>query len=473
MKTFSGGMAGIALATCLGLQACVSLRSDAVPGLGSPEHEITHELAPAEAGTDRGKPRTSSASTSTQDVSIERRTLMLLEAEELERQARSLNAEAKATEPHSFSIERGWVLGGAAGVVGHNATKSMEVDSLLAKAAELRRQAYAGLDRGASNGVSEIAKQSSRDEILGEAATADVISGPGYSNDLVGRNGFLERLLERESANERSRRDQLQRRAEDHLHSHATAVRQTVDVESRGLEDGTPTGAAATSHGPGQPRSPAASAATATQTNPSLAANLAMESEKIDGLVRGSAAVSAPSKVRVGNSFMVHLRISPDQLAAVMRELKDEFPENQTVKGKHGIRLTPRMTASVAGFGFEIAPKDGQLQAVSGTETTTWSWEVKALESGLHTLTFTLSGLLAIEDKEVTRNFYQYQQKVEVEVSPANFLQQYWQWIVTTLAVPAFAALWALFRKSQDRAGQRQPSLAQKLRARRHRQDSA
>ena len=197
------------------------------------------------------------------------------------------------------------------------------------------------------------------------------------------------------------------------------------------------------------------------------AASFVTESGKIDGLVQGSAGVSAPSNTTAGESFSVYLRVSPEKLAILLRGLQDDFPSNQTVQGKQGVKLTPRMTATVSGFGFEVSPKEGQVQAVSATEATTWPWQVKALESGVHTLTFTLAGTLTIEGKEVARNFYQYQQKVEVQVSPVGFAEKYWQWLVTTLAIPAIGAVWAVFRKPKDSSGKRLLSLADKLRERR------
>jgi hypothetical protein len=196
-------------------------------------------------------------------------------------------------------------------------------------------------------------------------------------------------------------------------------------------------------------------------------ASFAAESEKIDGLVKGSAAVSAPGSAKAGDPFAVYLRVSPEKLESLIKGLKGDFPENQTIKGKQGIRLTSRMTATVNGFGFEISPKDGQIQAVSATEPTTWQWQVKAVESGVLTLNFALAGTLTIEGKEVARNFYEYQQKVEVAVSPMGFLEKYWQWLATSLAIPAIGAIWTMFRKPKDAAGTKQPSVAEKLRERR------
>ena len=200
---------------------------------------------------------------------------------------------------------------------------------------------------------------------------------------------------------------------------------------------------------------------------PTPAESFAAESGKIDGLVKGSVAVSAPACATTGDQFSVYLRVSPEKLESVIQGLKDEFPANQTVKGKRGVRLTPRMTATVSGFGFEVVPKEGQSQAVSATEPTTWSWQVNATESGVQTLTFSLTGTLTIEDKEVPRNFYEYKQNVQVEVDTIGFMEKYWQWIMTTLAFPTIGGLWKWFQKPKDPAGSRQPSIIVKLRERR------
>jgi hypothetical protein len=199
------------------------------------------------------------------------------------------------------------------------------------------------------------------------------------------------------------------------------------------------------------------------------AINFAEQSRKIDSLVQGSAAVSAPSTAKQGDTFSVFLRVSPERLAVLTKGFKDEFPENLTIKGRQGVRLTSRMMASLSGLGFEITPKDGQMQAVSATDTTTWAWQVKARDSGLQTLTFTLSGMLNIEGTEVARNFFQYQQKIEVDIefNFRDFLMQNWQWLATTLAIPFIGALWAFFRKPKDSEGKSVPSYSARLRGRR------
>lgn len=217
----------------------------------------------------------------------------------------------------------------------------------------------------------------------------------------------------------------------------------------------------------GVPVTPASPVEATPPARPSPAAILAAGSEQIDGLIRGSAAVSAPSTATAGDTFSVFLRVSPEKLVAVMQSLQDEFPENLTVKGKEGIKLTPRMTASVSGFGFEVSPESGQVQAISAKEATTWAWQVKAVEPGLHTLTFTLSGTLSVEGQDVPRNFYDYRQKVQVAVSPIGFVERNWQWLTTTLVLPIITFLWTYYRKPRDASGKPLPSRAEKRQERR------
>lgn len=428
MKNCSLILAGYSLIACLLLQACTtSSTSDSLPLRPQEQTSATHPQPEPEP---------------LQVLSLERRIAMLATADQLDQQARRLEAAARdrtfasasassfADALASAAASMSGALAGAGSAIRDDAAGTVEIGSLRAHAASLREQAYAGLDRGASNSVPAIVAQADPDESVGSSSI------PSIYHDLIGKNELLESLLQQHMT------DGAKSIAFRPLIDTPPGPALPIPAAPSTIESGTTKDAAST--GAPAPALPAA---------PSPATILATESEKINRLVRGSAAVSAPSRATQGESFTVHLRVSPNRLGAVMQGLKEEFPENQTVKGKPGIQLTPRMTASVAGMGFEIVTNGAQTQAVSATEPTTWSWEVKPLEAGLHTLTFTLSGFLSIEEKEVSRNFYQYVQKVDVEVDPGGFMQQHWQWLLTTLAMPLGAALWAWLRKPPRRTG--------------------
>ena len=177
---------------------------------------------------------------------------------------------------------------------------------------------------------------------------------------------------------------------------------------------------------------------------------LKREAERIDAHVKGSAGVSSPDRAREGQAFNVVLQVSRDSSAQqLLQSLKKEAPENDVLKARDDVILTPRMSASLSGHGFEILPKEAIAQEVSAGEPTTWTWTVKPVESGRLTLTFTLSRILFSEGKETARH-YSYRQNVEVEVNPMRFVEKYWQWLATTIAIPLGLWLWKLWKKPAD-----------------------
>jgi len=164
------------------------------------------------------------------------------------------------------------------------------------------------------------------------------------------------------------------------------------------------------------------------------------ESARIDAAVKGSAAATAPKTAKEGRDFMVHLRVSPGQLAPLLHSMNSEFP-GSTTDGRPNIRLTSRMEAQVSGNGFDIAPTGFYEQLVSATEDTTWEWLVTPRKSGELTLLFKLKGKVGTPGREVTRDFYDYDQVISVAVDPMNFVQKNWQGLLTVLIIPGLGYL--------------------------------
>jgi hypothetical protein len=168
--------------------------------------------------------------------------------------------------------------------------------------------------------------------------------------------------------------------------------------------------------------------------------------QRINQSFQGSAAVDVPSYVKTGKPFTVYLRVAPGSLAPLLEGLKGT--EAGTVAGgQQDVRLMPLMTAAISGLDFKISPADPYERAVSPTETTTWEWQVEATKAGLNQLQFDLYGTLKVQGEEAKKDLFTYGAKVDVAVDWAGVLEEYWQWIATTLLIPAAAGLWALFRQ--------------------------
>lgn len=170
---------------------------------------------------------------------------------------------------------------------------------------------------------------------------------------------------------------------------------------------------------------------------------------RLDRLITGSVVLSVPETAVVGTVFTVVLRVGVEDLDAMLKALADEIPENTARPGGSGIRLTPRMRASLTGLGFDIVPQGGVTQPVSTTEPTTWQWQAKPTESGTLILLFTLSQVVIVEGQEVARN-YPFRKTVQVDVKPfsyRDFLTAYWQWLTTIILLPLAKLGWDQFRK--------------------------
>lgn len=169
----------------------------------------------------------------------------------------------------------------------------------------------------------------------------------------------------------------------------------------------------------------------------------------LDQVTTGSVGISAPKTAVVDEPFAVVLKVSVDKLAVILEELAAEVPENQTRTGKENVKLTPRMSASLAGLGFEITPQGSVAQPVLQTESTTWQWQAKAKEAGTLSLYFTLSQTMIVEGKEVARN-YPFRKTLLVEVKPFDFREftvTNWQWCISILLLPFAKLVWDMHVK--------------------------
>lgn len=175
----------------------------------------------------------------------------------------------------------------------------------------------------------------------------------------------------------------------------------------------------------------------------------------LDRAVTGSAAISAPRTAVVDSPFRVLLRVDTKALQTVLKSLADELPENETRVGASGVRLTPRMGATLVGSGCKVTPEfDNPVQAVSGAEPTTWSWQVEATRPGTLFLSVTLSQILTVQGKEVGR-YHEFSRTVQVEAKPFSvraFVGAYWQWLGTIVIIPLAKALWDRWSKSRKPA---------------------
>jgi hypothetical protein len=171
-------------------------------------------------------------------------------------------------------------------------------------------------------------------------------------------------------------------------------------------------------------------------------------------LKTASAALRArPETVRLGEMVDVVLLVSP---LASEAELLQRLQSPGSVVEKGTARIAPRMTAHLVAAGAAIAVVGSEERAVPGSEDTEWQWKVTPAREGTLPIHVTLSAPVMVEGKEAAYQVRTFDATVTVTVTSAarvaSFVANNWQWLWTTVAVPA--ALW-IFRSRAKRGPRR------------------
>jgi hypothetical protein len=193
-------------------------------------------------------------------------------------------------------------------------------------------------------------------------------------------------------------------------------------------------------------------------TTPASPGPLSIEEQlvRIDAILkqtaRASIAYNAPSEMRLGEIVTIELLLNPSKSE---EELKEEVTEPGTVQSGGDVEITPQMKAELIPAdpeAFTVTPlHDDPVQVISGTETTTWSWDVTAKKGGAQRLSIVIYRLVKYENKEDWRVVETYRANIQIRVTLLNRIQSLnWTWIVgPILALLALSAFWRWY----DRRG--------------------
>jgi hypothetical protein len=163
------------------------------------------------------------------------------------------------------------------------------------------------------------------------------------------------------------------------------------------------------------------------------------------GLPVGSATVIAPQHAMQYIGFSVVLTVSYDTVTVLIKKQQTGPPDEVVHPFDDSVHISDYMTAEISGVGCMPVPETDAKKTqriVKGTDNT-WTWTIECDSFGDKILSIELDTLsdknggpgTPIERKGV---------KVAISVNPAEFFRRNWQWLATTLFVPAFA--WAVKR---------------------------
>lgn len=157
--------------------------------------------------------------------------------------------------------------------------------------------------------------------------------------------------------------------------------------------------------------------------SPSVAPKPASSLEEVDAALQkldwGQMAFDVPEKLRLEQTALVHLLISPahtaEQLTNAIREQTNEAVKIESAR----IQISGMMEAKLVGSAFEIQPITPEApQMVSRTEPTEWKWEIRPRQSGQQSLHLTLNAIIRFDDQERPRVVRTFDRVIHVDVAP-------------------------------------------------------
>jgi hypothetical protein len=136
--------------------------------------------------------------------------------------------------------------------------------------------------------------------------------------------------------------------------------------------------------------------------------------EALAQLIKANVAFNVPEHMRVAQTRILQAKLgvnmTPDELIATLTEPGKR--ESQP------LRVSNQMSATLSGGGaFDISPSGPQTQWISGTQETSWSWEVTPKQHGTQGLTLAFDAHIKVDGKEGTRTVNTLTRKIEVEVA--------------------------------------------------------
>jgi hypothetical protein len=176
--------------------------------------------------------------------------------------------------------------------------------------------------------------------------------------------------------------------------------------------------------------------------------------QQIDAALRqqisGSIAYNQPESMELEEPAAIQLLLSPSLTEEQLGTQVTEPGEVQTAV----IQITPRMKAvllSPLEEAFTIQPLQQDVQLVSASEPTRWTWSVTPRQAGTQRLVLVLSRLVLYEGQEYWREVETYKADIQVNVPFTRRIQSIdWKWLIGILVALAslpFLQKWIARRK--------------------------
>ncbi len=191
----------------------------------------------------------------------------------------------------------------------------------------------------------------------------------------------------------------------------------------------------------------------------------------LDRLPLGQITYNPPTEMTVGESEMIAVRISHNINEDLSRGLQGRgTPVTETIP-VHTFMKVQLRGGDAKEEDFKITKMNDEEQAVTESSFTQWTWTVLPIKSGEQTLHLTITYVAKIGSFTATKGHPSVIKSINVKVNPIyslrEFIGNYWQWVLTSLAIPVVVWIKKIFL--DKKGGQEDKTLGDKASSRKRR----
>lgn len=172
----------------------------------------------------------------------------------------------------------------------------------------------------------------------------------------------------------------------------------------------------------------------------------------------GLVAHSVPSKMRVGETYTVKLRISKENNKIQLINGNGVSISDANIDSKitiASIRVEPVMSAKLISDSSKMSIQSTStfIQDIEKEGFTEWTWRLTPIKGGDIFIKIMVSVIVESENKTITKDIPVYDEVVIVKsnyiFTIKGFIKEYWQWIMTTIIIPFI--VWFYNRKKKKK----------------------
>lgn len=196
-----------------------------------------------------------------------------------------------------------------------------------------------------------------------------------------------------------------------------------------------------------------------------IAAARAINTALVDSMETGLLAFNPSLTMTTGTVYPVVARIIQNLGDQVEQDITQGLQSAGVTAQVETIKVSPIMKAKLlteSPSDFQITSFSDEEQIVGESAYTEWQWRVLPKTWGKHKLLLTVTAILEFPGVSARAwSLPVYEREIEVQIDPVyvvgSFAGEYWQWLVTAIAIPFLSWAWLHFSNKNKKRASKSP----------------